>query len=99
MFGSPQVKRDMISSTRNFVQLPNNLKLRLLENYETSGKPEVGWRQSPVLSLYSRNNTLVRAAKIDTETDIKAFWTLPILFNSFTFSHGFSHWRFTFSSL
>ena len=41
--------------------------------------PEVGWRQSPVLSLYSRNNALVRAAKIDAETDIKAFWTLPIL--------------------
>ena len=40
-------------------------------------------------SLPSRNKTLVIAAKIHTETDIKVYWSFPNLLDFLTLSHLF----------
>ena len=81
MFVSVQVKQELVSSRINFIhelshELTNNLKLRKLgyiKKTKYQQNPKVGWRQSFVLSLASRNKTLVIAAKIYAETDTILF--------------------------
>ena len=48
---------------------------------------KIGWRQSLVPSLPSRNKTLVIAAKHYEETDIKMFLYFPFLRDFFTVPH------------
>ena len=82
---SPQVKQNLMSSIANFVyellhELPNTLRLRILENQEIL-KKYLGWTQSLVPSLLSRTQTLPIAVKKHAKADIKLFFSYPILLN------------------
>ena len=58
-------------------------KLRNMGNISKNG-----WRQSLAFSLPSRNKTLVIVVKNYTKTDIKVFYSSPILLDFLTLFHN-----------
>ena len=81
---SLQVKRNFISSIANLVyelphELPNEGRLRILENQEILEKSQVWVGKSLVPRLSSRNLTLVIAVKNHAKMDIKLTFSCPVL--------------------
>ena len=59
--------------------LPNNFRLRILGNKKVLKKSQIGWKQTLVPSLPSRNKILVITVKNYTEADFKSFFS-PVQF-------------------
>ena len=54
-------------------ELPNDLRLRILENNEILENPKITWRHSLVPSLPCRNKSLALVLKKYAKADIKVF--------------------------
>ena len=76
-------------------ELLNNLKLRILGNYEILGKSQnwVGTR-SRMFSLPARNNFLTIVFKNNTNTDIKVFCSCLNFLNFLNFCQIFSGYQY-----
>ena len=90
--------RKLILSITDFElphELPNDLKLKILGNYEILGKSQkwVGTR-SGMSSLPSRNNFLTIVFKNYANTDNKVFCSCPIFLDFFNFCQIFSGYQY-----
>ena len=87
-FHSPQVKRYLISTSKNIKRellhwLSNYIRIKkILGNWEIEKSQNLVQKHAPGLPL--RNKTLAIAVKKYSKADIKVFWCRPIFPNFYT---------------
>ena len=95
---SPQVKRNLKSSTKNFAyklrqNMPNNLRrFRILGNEKEKRKSQYEVKIRASVQFPLRNLLLAIAVKLYAKADIKPFGYRTVLLAFLTFGRIFCHW-------